>query len=85
MNKLLTLPLLILCLSGCESKLSLAKGEQVCKDNNGLYSRYSRSHMRAENFIQYTCKDGKIIKLSFEEYEKVTGEIVTKHLTAEKK
>jgi hypothetical protein len=81
MNKLLTLPLLILCLSGCESKLSLAKGEQVCKDNNGLYSMSYRES--GDKYIKYTCRDGTSIKLSSEDYEKVTGEIVTKHLTTE--
>lgn len=79
MNKVLIFPLVLAFLCGCEvNKMQLAKGEQVCKDGGGLFQTDYTSTRSA--YIKYTCKNGKIVRLSYEQYEDVLGDVVLEHL-----
>jgi hypothetical protein len=64
-------------LSGCESRLDNAKGEQVCLEHDGLYDI---SYL-ASRYISFKCKDGTLIDIkSKQEYDTIVGDRVSSYL-----
>jgi hypothetical protein len=66
---------LTLLLCGCElSPMVIAKGEQVCSGNGGLYE--ARLAMAGSFPYIFQCKDGRVFRLTEEEYENIQGKVV---------
>jgi len=75
--------LILLVLSGCtvKDKMSLAKGEQLCKDYKGLYE--IQDIPLAENY-EIFCKNGHHILITYESFQNINGDVVAEEIKKSK-
>lgn len=66
-------------LVGCDlSKMSMARATKVCTDVNSTL--YTAEYFNGAQNYKITCKDGQIVEMSLDDFQKITGPKVAEYI-----
>lgn len=71
---------LLIAVSGCGlDRMVIAKGEQICSSDGGLYRASTRFGTGEGDYVYY-CKNGRKFVVTEEQYNNITGKVVEENM-----